>query len=59
MAVFEYPSGLKITTFPKPPAGFDPFQASEHTLLQFGLTPKLLQEPKLRPHWEKIFACTS
>jgi hypothetical protein len=59
MAIIEYPSGLKIVTFPKPPSGFDPFQASEHTLLQYGLTHKLVHEPALRHRWERLFARTS
>ena len=48
----KFPSGLQVSTFPDPPAGFDATQADEGTLDAYGF-PRRPTEPKRLAHWTK------
>src|SRR2546423_14350300 len=52
MTVIYFPSGVKITTFPPAPAGFEPLKADESSLLLYGFPRRPIDYPELLPHWE-------
>jgi hypothetical protein len=55
MSTIRLPKGVTVTTFPQPPANFDPLLADQATLQKYGHPRRHDENPELLRRWKKLF----